>query len=188
MSAQRKRRGENNIRSETAEKTGGVMKKWWKNEKLRRYLSTEIGIEYKACLYFFAILFFYSMYLIVHGIYAANLLHMLEMILATYGMGYLQVLVLDNFDEAEGLTRKELLYLLVCAALYTGISYLGGWFDGNMVATAIFAMYCVLMYICAIFANRVKRNIDTEQLNVMLQEYKRGGMREDECNGDDKTD
>lgn len=164
------------------------MKKWLKNEKLRRYLSTEIGIEYKACIYFFAILFFYSMYLLVHGIYAASLLHMLEMIFATYGIGYFQVLVLDNFDEAERLTGKKWLYLLFCAALYTGISFLGGWFDGNIAVTIIFALYCVLMYVCAYLANRVKRNIDTEQLNVMLQEYKRGGMRENECYRDDKTD
>lgn len=164
------------------------MKKWWKNEKLRRYLSTEIGIEYKACIYFFAILFFYSVYLLIHGIYTASLLHMLEMIFATYGMGYFQVLVLDNFDEAERLTGKKWLYLLLCTALYTGISFLGGWFDGNIAATVIFALYCVLMYVCAYFANRVKRSIDTEQLNVMLQEYKRGGMKENECYGDDKTD
>ena len=113
---------------------------------------------------------------------------MLEMIFATYGMGYFQVLVLDNFDEAERLTGKKWLYLLFCAALYTGISFLGGWFDGNIAATAIFALYCVLMYVCAYLANRVKRNIDTEQLNVMLQEYKRGGMRENECDGDDTAD
>ena len=157
------------------------MKKWWNNKRLRRCLSVEIGVEYKACLYFFVILFFYSMYLFIHGIYEASLLHMLEMIVTAYGMGYLQVLVLDNFDEAERLRGKELLYLLLCAALYTGISFLCGWFDGSIVVTAVFAVYCILIYMCAFLANRVKRCIDTEQLNVMLQEYKRRGRKDDEC-------
>ena len=42
----------------------------------KKYLSEEIAIEYKACLYFFAILFFYCVYLIYNGIYSAKILHM----------------------------------------------------------------------------------------------------------------
>jgi len=149
------------------------MKKWLKNEKLRRYLSMEIGIEYKACLYFFAFLFFYSLYLLLQGIYAASLLHMAEMIAATYGMGYLQVLALGNFDEADKLTGKQLGYMLLCSALYTGISFLCGWFGRSILVTIIYAFFCIFMYICAYLVNKAKRDIDTEQLNVMLQAYKR---------------
>ena len=61
-----------------------------------RYLTQEIGIEFKACLYFFAILFFYCMYRLVQGIFDASMLHMAEMILAAYIIGYLQVYVFRN--------------------------------------------------------------------------------------------
>ena len=151
---------------------------WWNSERFRYYLSMEIGIEYKACLYFFTILFFYAMYLICQGSYMASLLHMLEMVLATYGMGYFQVLCLDNFDEAETLSLKQVLSLLLCAGIYAGISYWRQWFDRNMTATVIFMFYCILLYVSAFLANKVKREIDTKQLNVMLQEYQRGGKNE----------
>ncbi len=152
--------------------------KWWNSEKFRYYLSMEIGIEYKACLYFFTILFFYAMYLLCQGIYLASLLHMLEMILATYGMGYFQVLCLNNFDEAENLSLKQVVSILVCAAIYVGISYWGKWFDRNIIATIVFAFYCILLYVSAFLANKMKRRIDTKQLNVMLQEYQQGGKHE----------
>jgi len=111
------------------------------------------------------------MYLVLQGIYAASLFHMLEMIVSTYGMGYLQVLALHNFDEAEKFAGKEFFCTIFCSALYTGISFWGGWFDRKPVVTVLFACYCVLLYFCAYLANRAKRSIDTEQLNVMLQEY-----------------
>ena len=63
-----------------------------------RYLTEEIGIEFKACLYFYCILFFYSMYKVIGGSWDASIIHMAEMIFATYGMGYLQVYGLSNFD------------------------------------------------------------------------------------------
>ncbi len=149
------------------------MKKRKLSEGFRRYLSMEIGIEYKACLYFFVILFFYAMYRVSIGVYEASLPHMLEMICATYAMGYLQVLALGNFDETERLSVGWFLKDVFCSGLYVGISAVGGWFDGNGAATAAFAVFCIGMFLCGYLANKLKREIDTEQLNVMLQQYKR---------------
>lgn len=136
-----------------------------------RCLGREVAVEYKACLYFFAILFFYACYLMAQGIYAASLLHMLEMILATYGMGYLQVLVLDNFDEAERFSAGQCICILLCSCLYTGIGYLFAWFDRRAAVTVGFLFYCIFLYICAWLANKAKRYVDTEELNEMLQRY-----------------
>ena len=69
---------------------------------LERYLAVEIGIEFKACLYFFCILFFYSMYRLLCGSMEASILHMGEMIFLTYGMGYIQKYILDNFGGDSG--------------------------------------------------------------------------------------
>lgn len=146
-----------------------------KNKLIRRLkacLSAEIAIEYKACLYFFVILFFYCCVLAFRGIFQAGLLHMGEMILAAYLMGYLQVYVLGNFDEAETLGKREVFYILLCTAIYAGISWLCGWFDRNPAATAGFAGYMAFAYWCAYLVNKIKRDTDTEKLNQMLTKYK----------------
>ena len=92
--------------------------------RFKQYLASEIGIEFKACLYFFAILFFYSMYRILQGSFFANIIVMAEMIFSTYIMGYIQVYLLGNFDEAEQLTWREILASVFCSAVYTGVSFL----------------------------------------------------------------
>ena len=70
-----------------------------------RYLTKEIGIEFKACLYFFAILFFYCMYRLCLGKTVADMIHMAEMIGLAYLVGYLQVYLLWNFDEADTIAK-----------------------------------------------------------------------------------
>ena len=49
-----------------------------------RYLTKEIGIEFKACLYFFGVLFYYCTYRLCIGVTVAEILHMAEMIFLTY--------------------------------------------------------------------------------------------------------
>ena len=115
---------------------------WWE-----LYLTKEIGIEFKACLYFFAILFFYCVVRLIGGSFVADMLHMLEMILACYVIGYIQVYLLWNFDEADSLGGKELFGMVICTAVYTALSYAFGWFDRKILATVIFAAYLMLTYI-----------------------------------------
>ena len=87
-----------------------------------RYLTKEIGIEFKACLYFFGVLFYYCTYRLCIGVTVAEILHMAEMIFLTYAVGYLQVYVLWNFDESDEISKKKLLarleILCVGAALF----------------------------------------------------------------------
>ena len=79
-----------------------------------RYLTREIGIEFKSCLYFFAILFYYCLYRVVHGVYTADILHMTEMILLCYVIGYAQVYLFHNFDEAWKYEPREIIgFILV---------------------------------------------------------------------------
>lgn len=176
-----------NVKRQPDAKEQPGMKNQLMKKIIKRYLRTEVAVDYKACLYFFVILFFYSMYLIFHKIYAASLLHMTEIIFVTYVMGYLQVLALGNFDEAEHFTRREFLFTLLCSLLYAGISYLFGWFDRNAAVTGIFAAYCVIAYLSAYLANKVKRGMDTERLNELLRAYREGGMG-NECHRDEKSD
>ncbi len=133
------------------------------------YLTKEISIEFKACLYFFAFLFFYCMYRVIGGVYDASILHMTELILACYIIGYIQVYLLWNFDEADKLGGKEILGIALCTAVYTAISWLFNWFDKNNIATALFAAYILLVYFCVYLVYKYKRIIDDKKLNEDLK-------------------
>lgn len=134
-----------------------------------RYLTREIGIEFKSCLYFFAILFYYCLYRVVHGVYTADILHMTEMILLCYVIGYAQVYLFHNFDEAWKYESREIIGFILCTAVYTGASVLFGWLDGNLWWTVGFAAYVIFLYICVIFIYYTKRQIDDKELNRELE-------------------
>jgi len=132
------------------------------------YLTKEIGIEFKACLYFFALLFYYCTYRVASGIYQASILHMAEMIFSTYVIGYIQVFLLWNFDEADELNFKELIGMVICTGLYTLLSLLCGWLDKKLWITIGFFAYIFFMYICVYFIYKIRRKIDNKILNDEL--------------------
>ncbi|MCR4779414.1 MAG: DUF3021 domain-containing protein [Lachnospiraceae bacterium] len=134
-----------------------------------RYLTTEIGIEFKACLYFFAILFFYCMYRMICGVFNASILHMAEMIFTCYIIGYLQVYLFWNFDEAETLGVKEIAGMVICTFIYGLISRLCNWFDGKLTVTLILAAYILITYLCVFLIYKTKRSIDDRKLNEELR-------------------
>ena len=144
-----------------------------KNEKKlslwERYLTKEISIEFKACLYFFAILFFYCVCRMINGSFEAEILHMAEMILTCYIICYLQVYLFGNFDETETVGLKECIGVTVCTLLYCAVSFFGGWFGKQPVVSLILAAYILITYICVFFIYRSKRRIDDKKLNEELR-------------------
>lgn len=141
-------------------------------KRFKRYLSAEIKIEFKACLYFFAILFFYAVYQLVRGRFYTGIAQMAEMILATYAMGYVQVFLLGNFEEAEHVGKRELGSAFLCMTVYTALSWLLGWYDRNAAATALFFLWLSACYGSIMLVYRIKRDIDTENLNMELEAFK----------------
>lgn len=139
--------------------------------RLERYLSKEIGIEFKACLYFFCILFFYCVCRIAEGDWNASILHMAEMIFLTYGMGYFQLFCLNNFDEGEKLGLREGFYILLCVGIYTLVAWIGRWFNDSLLQLGLFALYLCLAYVCAFWVYKVKRDLDSRVLNEELKEF-----------------
>ncbi len=138
-----------------------------------RILSREIGIEFKACLYFLCILCFYSVYHLLGGHYEASILHMTEMICLTYVMGYLQVYLLSNFDEAMRLGLREILYMLLCSGIYMLCSIFCKWFDGNLLVIAVFTIYMILIYLFTFLIYKLKREIDEKLLNEDLRAFQK---------------
>lgn len=138
--------------------------------RFEKYLSKEIGVEFKACLYFFCILFFYCVCRIAEGDWNASILHMTEMIFLTYGMGFFQLLCLDNFDEGEKLGLREILYILLCVGIYTIVAWLGKWFNGPL-QLFLFTLYLWLAYVCAFWVYKIKRDLESKALNEELKEF-----------------
>lgn len=139
---------------------------------LKRYLYSEIGIEFKACLYFGIILFFYFLYCIKGGSFYASIIIMTEMIFTTYIIGYIQVYLLGNFDEAEHFGIREGIFSVGCAVCYTVVSFLGKWYDRNLKASVLFFVYVILCYLCVFLCYKIKRAADTVKLNKELEDFK----------------
>ncbi len=137
-----------------------------------RYLTNEIGIEFKACLYFFAILFFYCVYRVICGSWEAGIVHMTEMIISCYIICYIQFFAFANFDEADDLKGREVAGITVCTLIYCVLSYVFGWFAKNMTATFVFASYLVIVYLCVFLIYKIKRRIDDKKLNEELKQFK----------------
>ena len=146
-----------------------------KNDKKKKislwelYLTKEIGIEFKSCLYFFAFLFFYCVYRMLNGIFDASILHMTEQIFTCYIIGYIQVYLFNNFDEADSLKGKEFAGMAICTFLYCAVSDVGKWFDRSILVTLLFAAYVLLTYLCVFLIYKSKRQIDDKILNEELR-------------------
>ena len=106
---------------------------------------------------------------ILNGSFDASILHMTEMIFTCYFIGYGQVYLFANFDEADSLGLRAWIGIIVGTALYSLISYLGGWFDRILWVTLLFAAYLIITYICVYFIYKSKRTIDDKKLNEELR-------------------
>ncbi len=140
--------------------------------RLKKFIFLEIGIEIKSCLYFSVIVFYYFMYQILQGSFYASIVMMIEMVLTAYAMNYIQVYLLNNFDEAEKIDIKVTLLSIICAAVYTAISYLLSWYDRSVIVTTGFFAYMLLCYFCVFLIYKIRRDIDTRELNQELEAFK----------------
>lgn len=155
------------------------MKREWK-ERLGRLVGREIAIEYKACLYFCCIIFFYIAYLMLRRIYVAEILVIWEIVLTAYVVSYIQVYLLHNFDEAERIGLKELLGSGTGTGIYAAAAWCFGWFEKNGWALLLFVIYMMFVYFCVFLCNKIKRDIDTKNLNRLLAAYKGNDRHEEE--------
>ncbi|MBO5113824.1 MAG: DUF3021 domain-containing protein [Lachnospiraceae bacterium] len=143
-------------------------------KRFRKYLSYEIAIDIKTCIYFFMILFYYFTWQIIRGSLTADIVLMVEMLAAAYVMGYIQMYLLGNFDEAEKLGKGEQLKIVLASLTYAVASYALAWFARNLIATVLFFLYMVLCYGCIFLSYKIKRDVDTAQLNRELEQFKKG--------------
>ena len=144
-------------------------------EKFKIWLSAEVMIEYKACIYFGCILTVACLYYLCQGTFYVKIVHLFEIMMTAYFVGYLQVYFFHNFDEAEQLDVHCIWGAILCTGIYTIVSLLLNWFERNLIAQIFFAGYMLLLFFCIYLINKAKRMVDTEKLNGMLTEFKKGG-------------
>ena len=142
---------------------------------LEKYLLEEIGVEFKACIYFFCYLFFYSMYKLLGGSTSASIIHMAEMIFLTYVMCYVQIYFMKNFDEGEEFRLKELLLSMLCGTIFTIASWFFDWFDKNIPVTVGFFLFVVFAYFCGFLVYKIRRTLESKALNNDLKAFKERG-------------
>lgn len=146
-----------------------MRKKLW--AVIERWLTVKIGVEIRCCLPFFLMMFFYCVYCLLRGSAEANIWHITEMILMAYLFGWVQALLHADFDEMDGLGLKEWTVMIAGAAAYTVTAVLGGWFDGQALAAALFFVYMVGCGLCTVLICWIKRTIDARLLNDDLREF-----------------
>lgn len=150
-----------------------------KNDEKRKvsvfeqFFSKEIGIEIKACLYFCCILGYYFVFRIIMGSWDASIIHMIEMIISAYIIGYIQLYLLSDFDEMDEFDWKVIAFSMVCSAIYVLLAILCNWYDGNIIANVGFFAYMMLCYLCYFYICRAKRRIDTRLLNEELKDFQK---------------
>jgi len=140
-------------------------------EFVERYLTKKIGVEIKCCLMFFLILCFYCGWRLLGGIREASIMHMLEMVILAYLLGWIQALIGSDFDEVDRLGAKDWAVVLGGSGIYTLASFIFGWFEKNAAVTTAFGGYMVIAYLCTFLIYKIKRAIDAKLLNDDLRQF-----------------
>ncbi len=140
--------------------------------KFEKFLADELGIEFKAAMYFYTMFFFYFVYQLSRGNWQADLWVLMQMMATTYIMGYIQVFLLGNFDEAERVTWQVVMKVICGALVYTCISYIGKWFDRNLTVTLIYFVFMIGCYGCAYWVYSFRRSVSTKKMNEELNMFK----------------
>lgn len=138
---------------------------------IERYLTRKIGVEIKCCLMFFMILCFYGGYRLICGFQDASIIHMLEMVILAYLLGWIQALMGSDFDEVDTLRARDWAVVLGGSFIYTFVAFVFSWFEKNLIVTAVFMGYMIIVYLCVFLIYKMKRAIDAKLLNDDLRQF-----------------
>lgn len=138
---------------------------------LERWLTLKIGVEIRCCLTFFLMLFFCCVYRLLTGTLEVCILHMAEMMLLAYLIGWVQALLGTDMTETDQLRPKEWAVLTLCAAASALACHLFGWLDGNALAAALYLLYMIGCELSTFLICKIKRAIDAKLLNAALHDF-----------------
>ncbi len=140
---------------------------------LECYLTKKIGVEIKCCLMFFLILCFYCIYRWAVAFTQADIIHMLEMVVVAYLIGWIQNLLHYDFDEVDALQIRVWGSVIISSLVYATVGHFAGWFDGNIGVCVGFGLYMICAYLCSYLIYKIKRTIDSKHLNEDLYQFQK---------------
>ena len=140
--------------------------------KWEEVLSQEIAIKYKSGIYSLCHLLYCALYLLSQQRDQIGLFQLAEIVLLAWFINHLQVYFLDNFDEADQISGKWWLSAILCSILYMLVAGHLSWFGGDKLATIGFSFFQLFCYLGVYINNKIKRQIDSKQLNKQLQDFK----------------
>ena len=125
-------------------------------------------------LYFAAIVFFVSLIRLCFGDWTLSILHLGEMLLVSFVVGFLQAILLPgSTDYSKGLFfGRSVIWLLISVTLAMGVSILGGWFVGLPGWCVLLMGGLMLVGFCAmLLGQRFEQDMDTLRLNDDLKRF-----------------
>ena len=140
--------------------------------KWEEVLSQEIAIKYKSGIYSLCHLLYCALYLISQQRDQIGLFQLAEIVLLAWFINHLLVYFLDNFDEADRIRGKWWFSAILCSSLYMIAAGLLKWLGRDKLATIGFGFFQLFCYIGVYINNKIKRQIDSKQLNKQLQDFK----------------
>lgn len=141
-----------------------------------RWLTIKIGVEFRCCLTFFLMVFFYGVHRLLTGSDQASIWHLAQMMGAAYLYGWVQALLHADFDEMDRPGLKEWAVILGGAAAYALAAWLGGWFGGSVPVTGLFFLYMTGCALSTLLILYLKRSIDSRLLGDDLKQFQQRGQ------------
>lgn len=145
----------------------------------KRWLTLKIGVEIRCCLSFFLMLFYYCVYRLMSAVTQASILHMAQMMLMAYAVGWVQALTHTDYDQIDGLGAREWGVMAFASIAYGAAGWGFGWFGGNAAAAWLFPAYMAGCALSTYLICRIKRAIDGKGLNEDLKAFQ-GRTKESE--------
>ncbi len=99
--------------------------------KWEHVLSKEISIKYKAGIYSLCHLFYIAIFLMNQQIFQISLAQLAQIVLLAWFINHIEIYIFDNFDEADRISLKWWLSVLICSILYMIAAYVMKWFQGD---------------------------------------------------------
>lgn len=141
--------------------------------KWEHVLSKEISIKYKAGIYSLCHLFYIAIFLMNQQIFQISLAQLAQIVLLAWFINHIEIYIFDNFDEADRISLKWWLSVLICSILYMIAAYVMKWFQGDSQVLLGFGAYQIFCYWGVYINNKIKRHIDSKQLNQQLNQFKK---------------
>ena len=145
------------------------------NSKLKKYIKSEVDVEFFACVHAIAMVFMFGFELYVYGIKDIAFVIIFEMLILSYLISWMQKLLFFKekiYSRLEFTIRATLWSVVpVIATAMTGRLF--NWYNGYPEwIEVVFLVLMLIYYVMVWVVLQVLYKDETNRLNQMLSEFK----------------